>query len=491
MDFPKHYTLKKEHPKTYEIHDSRDNSSIHIPKDKMDLKMHGKLSKLPHYVDGGIVGATSFPASAEVPVVASGSGPLNADVSAPTGATGSWSDSPPKQDIVPMADQPKDALTQFNENAKSQETGLQNMGDAKANESTDIAKSQEATNFLMNGIKNTYDDKLADIENENKNLTNAVTSATIDPNRYVHNMGTGNKILAAIMMGIGGAGAATARQPNIAYEAMQKAISDDIDAQKADLGKKKSLLSVNMQKYGNLDRATQATMMQMNAIQQGNIAQIAAKNGASINQGNTQYMLGALQNQNLMTKTQLAKDLAVQNLRQQALSGNVNPNVDPASLVQHLVPAERQQKVFDEIEAAQNTAANAPKILEAFDNAAKNIHAVDFVPGMDNADQKALEALMGPTFKDVEGTVRQAAMDNMHKNTNPQFGDNDNTTKTKRAALEGYLRSKESAPTAKGFGVDLSKFKSTRFNPQEGLTATNDQGQKIINRGGNWVPLGK
>ncbi len=101
--------------------------------------------------------------------------------------------------------------------------------------------------------------------------------------------------------------------------------------------------------------------------------------------------------------------------------------------------------------------------MTAFDNAANKIHTTDFVPGMNNADQKALHALMGPTFKDVEGTVRQAAMDNMFANVTPQFGDNKNTLATKRNALMGYLGSKISAPTAKGYGLDLTKFRSTNY----------------------------
>lgn len=137
---------------------------------------------------------------------------------------------------------------------------------------------------------------------------------------------------------------------------------------------------------------------------------------------------------------------------------------DPSELVRKLVPPAHQQKVFDQIEAAQNTVTNAPKILKAFDDAANNVHGVDFVPGMANKDQKAMHALMGPTFKDVEGTVRQAAMDNMNENTTPQFGDSKATIATKRAALEGYLKSKSSASTAKGFGIDLSKFSTTNYS---------------------------
>ncbi len=147
-----------------------------------------------------------------------------------------------------------------------------------------------------------------------------------------------------------------------------------------------------------------------------------------------------------------------------ALIQQAGPNADPATLVKFLVPEHHQQKAYDEIDAAQNTARNAPGILKAFDNAANNLHAADFVPGASNADQKALHALMGPTFKDVEGTVRQAAMDNMNNNTTPQFGDSKATLQKKRDALVGYLKSKSAAPIVAGYNMPLSKFPSTTFN---------------------------
>jgi hypothetical protein len=164
--------------------------------------------------------------------------------------------------------------------------------------------------------------------------------------------------------------------------------------------------------------------------------------------------LGLEQSKNALEMQKLYGGAAPQGL-------GANGETDPAKLVPFKVPQHHQATAFKEIESAQNTAANHDKIMEAFDNAAKNYHAADLIPGIDNADQKSLHALMGPTFKDVEGTVRQAAMDNMAKNTTPQVGDDENTIKTKRNALEGYLSSKMSAPTAMGYGIDLSKFAST------------------------------
>jgi hypothetical protein len=136
-------------------------------------------------------------------------------------------------------------------------------------------------------------------------------------------------------------------------------------------------------------------------------------------------------------------------------------DVDPATLVRMKVPPARQEKALAEIKAAQDTRTNAPLIMKAFENAAKNLHGVDFIPGMDNADQKQLHALMGPTYADIEHTVRQAAMDNMAKNTTPQFGDTADTIEKKRKALTGYLTSKQSAPTNAAFGINLKGHKST------------------------------
>jgi hypothetical protein len=148
---------------------------------------------------------------------------------------------------------------------------------------------------------------------------------------------------------------------------------------------------------------------------------------------------------------------------------DVSQTNDPAKLVAGMVPKEHQAAAFKEIDTAENTKANAPAILNAFDSAANKFHGVDLVPGMLNADQKSMHALLGPTFKDVEGTVRQAAMTNLYDNVTPQVGDSKETLEKKRSALVGYLNSKSSAPTARGYNVDLANFPSTAPYKDSGI----------------------
>lgn len=136
---------------------------------------------------------------------------------------------------------------------------------------------------------------------------------------------------------------------------------------------------------------------------------------------------------------------------------------DPAMLVKRL-PQHLQAKAYEVLEVAQNTAKTANQILEEFDKAAAERRSISgMVKGV---HAKAFHALMGPTFKDVEGTVRQAAMDNMNKNVTPDKIDTDSDVAVRRKALKGYLLSKKEAPLLKGYGIDLSKYESTNIDPK-------------------------
>lgn len=324
-------------------------------------------------------------------------------------------------------------------------------------------------------------------------LSSAIESGKIDPNRVWNSKGAAGKISTVVGLLLGGLGAGLSRGENQAAKSLDNMISQDIEAQKANLGNKHNLLSEANRMMGNArdghrlatlqlaDLANKQMQAQINKLQdpllkarmekqrldwsqpyvQMHQQLVANTNAASMaNQavsdpGKIPAFLNSLSKVEPKHAEALTRQY-LQSAQPESLKG-----VDPSVFVPRVVPEPRQKEVFTEIERAQDTKKLAGDIMKAFDNAAHNVHVADFVPGAANADQKALHALMGPTFKDVEGTVRQAAMDNMNKNTTPQFGDNKNTIKTKRNALMGYLQSKSSAPTAKGFGIDLDKFNST------------------------------
>lgn len=140
--------------------------------------------------------------------------------------------------------------------------------------------------------------------------------------------------------------------------------------------------------------------------------------------------------------------------------GQVN---DPAKLVPGRVPKEHQSSVFKEIDAAENTKRMSKAIMDSFEQSVLDTSGSGALTSYIKTPRssQALHQAMQPTFKDLEGTVRQAAMDNTFKNITPVGTDTAEDIETKRRALEDYLQSKASAPTARGYNIDLSKFDST------------------------------
>lgn len=141
-------------------------------------------------------------------------------------------------------------------------------------------------------------------------LRDDVASTKINPNQMWQNMSTGNKVLAAFSMVLGGfAGGANGK--NQAVEVIDKSIDQDIDAQKANLGKKQSLLSDNLRKSGDLREAEQMTRGQMMAGLQGQLSSIGAKYGGDKAKANADFLSSQLAEKSDTLKYQIATQRAM------------------------------------------------------------------------------------------------------------------------------------------------------------------------------------
>ena len=134
-------------------------------------------------------------------------------------------------------------------------------------------------------------------------------------------------------------------------------------------------------------------------------------------------------------------------------------NTDPATLVNQKVPPADRAKVFEEIKDAQNMRKLAPKILAAFDMA----NTRDPVTHAQGA--REFEGILNTTIADTEGTARQAAFKSIHDNMGPGgFAALPGENSTKRRTIAEYMSSKSAAPTAAGYGIDLTKYKNSNLN---------------------------
>lgn len=409
-----------------------------------------------------------------------------APASLPASPTVSMPESQPlmQQQVAPQKPNPVQpqigGLNDAYANAFAQkESGIQGVAHAQAQAGQQQAQAYQDQVNQIDQQQAKYEAQHAQIDAEHKQLVDAITQEKIDPNRFYKNMSTGNNILAAISVALGGIGSGLTGKPNLALDVINKAEEQDIESQRAELGKKQNLLSENVRRYGDLNTATQMTRLQFNAATQAKVAQAAARSGSAQAVAQAKVILGDLG----MQAAQIKRDAAI---KQMASQGG---NYDPAVFVPHVVPKEHQKAVFDEIQRAQDTRTMGSSILKSFDQAANENTVLKTGAGMLRTPPSvlALHQSMQPTFKDLEGTVRQAAMDNTFKNITPAPGDASSTIKVKRQALQDYLRSKASAPTAKGFGIDLDKFNSTTTQ-QEPETQTMN-GVKYQKVQGGWKKI--
>lgn len=208
------------------------------------------------------------------------------------------------------------------------ESGIQDMATAQAQASQAQAKVYEDQANQIAQVQKQYQNEHTKIDAEHKQIVDAVMNNKIDPNRFIGSMSTGNKVLAAISVALSGLGSGLTGKENMAMGVIQKSIDRDIEAQRMELGKKQTLLSENVRRYGDLNTATQATMLQMNAMTQAKVSQAAARSGSVQAQAQAKMMLGDLGLQAAALKEQLAQ----KQVRAAAMSGSPISHTQAMSL---------------------------------------------------------------------------------------------------------------------------------------------------------------
>lgn len=315
----------------------------------------------------------------------------------------------------------------------------------------------EQANSALNKAKEDYQTHYNDLNTEIKNTVQDIQDSHIDSNHYMNSKSTGSRIATAIGLILGGLGGGLLRQENPALKFLNQNIDRDIEGQKEELGKKNSILSAYYNQTKNLNDATMMTRAFYMEKYANDLKKAAANSQDPLVKDRADQALGKLDLEKHQILDTLAKKQAVLGL---AKNGGA---IDPSVLVQHLVPKEHQAQVFKEIGAAQNTVRMGDEIKHAFEQAAQENTVMRTGAGLLRTPGSvyALHQAMQPTFADLEGTVRQAAMDNTFTNITPQPGDSDHKIAQKRRSLMNYLQSKEAAPTAAGYGINLSNFPST------------------------------
>lgn len=178
---------------------------------------------------------------------------------------------------------------------------------------------QEATTYgaginQLNNINNAFMRHYDDLTKDRAALMQEAQSgaAHLDPQRYIKNMSTGDKILSGIALVLGGIGSGMTKGPNLAAEFLQKNIDRDIENQRLQLGAKQNLLKFNLDMTKDIQEAAAFTkmnsmdMVSMYLKRQAAQAQNPLQQAALLNQaGIIDKQAGELQNQIAFRRAQM------------------------------------------------------------------------------------------------------------------------------------------------------------------------------------------
>lgn len=332
------------------------------------------------------------------------------------------------------------------------EAGVQGgLGEQEA----DIANEQRGQ---LEQANKQYQEQLKPVQEQRQALMTDYQNGHVDAGRLWHSMSTGQKIGTAIGLMLGGIGAGLTHQENAAAKYLNQAIENDVKSQEIDLGKKRSLLDDNLREMGNIRDARIMTIGNARDIAGLKMQEAVANAKDPMAKARLQQELGKWQ----MQTDQMMYPLQMKEAVKNALGSG---KVDPATAVPVLVPKEHQAKAFEEIGRAENIKKNKDSILKAFDQAAEEYKLNPFAK---RSGVKMFHQMLLPNFKAIDGTVRQAAMDETFDNLTPQKFDSAKTIADKRAATVNWMNSESAAPTARGYGIDVNK--------------ADPQSQAIINR---------
>lgn len=440
-------------------------------------------------VDQGVQGFRSgvtgeqMPVGGEASAAADASQPTASQPMAPAAAPQDGMQTPPK-----LQDMPDLSAGQV---YKQGMAGIQGEKAAAQGQARDTLKAQrEHVNDLVQ-LQQEYQQNLREKMQDVTSAIQDFSDGHINPDHFMESKSAAGKVSTAIGLVLGGLGGGMLHQENAAAKFLNAQIDRDISAQKADMDKRHTLIGAYMKQYDSIHVAEQMARATELGLYSTKLEQAAAKAADPAAAARALQQSAALANQMLP----LVQQAAVFHMASGGSKGVAQG--DPAAYVPYIVPKEHQEAVYKEVERAQDTRRMGNSIMNAFDTAAKENTLVRRAGGLrgDPGSVLALRQAMQPTFKDLEGTVRQAAMDNTFTNVIPERGDTQHRIDEKRAALTDYLKSKSSAPRAKSFGIDLQRFGSTTTNtptttassaPAEGATGT-FQGKPVVFQGGRWT----
>jgi hypothetical protein len=226
----------------------------------------------------------------------------------------------PMQQAVAAQD---DSLDLTRKGMMEEASGIRGVADAEMRTAKQQAKLLEAAQLESQGIANQAKNNFSAYKAQADAVMQDLRDGKIDPNHFMSNMGTGTKIASALGVLLSGIGAGLTHTDNMAMKYIQGQIDRDIDAQKANLAHKGTLLNVLHQQYGDQNDALAMARVHMNDALKLQLEKAAASNPTAA--AKAQQMIGQLDVQNASVLGQAAARRT-----EAQIVANLNNNPDAA-----------------------------------------------------------------------------------------------------------------------------------------------------------------
>lgn len=330
MNIPKHYSLHSEGDDHFVVHDKRDDKTFKVAKKGMHPANQLKVLKMKKFAHGGEeeddgqdgveegVAPQTLAMSENGPPMEPGElnldmpksfipGKQEPEVVQPEGQISAAPEASAPQPSVSGAPVGSPSSAELQKNTSQAQAAIQKAAEGQQKQNDLMAAQYQKNIDEEQKVMQSQQEKMVQYQTNYDQLSQDVASAKIDPNKYWNEKTTGGKISAVIGMILGGVGAGLSGGPNVALQVMNKNIENDIEAQKANLGNKNSLLSRNLQAQGNMMAATNATRIQMAAIAQGKLQKIAMESNNPIIAARAQQASAQIAQQTMPLRAQLAQ----------------------------------------------------------------------------------------------------------------------------------------------------------------------------------------
>lgn len=241
---------------------------------------------------------------------------------------------------------------------EGQKTGLMAEAEAKAQQGRAEAGAIEKGMIDLAQVQNDFQARTKELTDERSALMSDFQKGHIDPKAYLGRMDTGQKVSTAIGLILGGVGAGLAGGENVVLKMLNQQIDRDIDAQKAEVGKRATLLSANLQEFGLMKDAADMTRINMMDMLKGKLQQAAATATSPLAKAQAMQAIGVIDQQTAPVLAQLAMKKAVLG----------NKNIDPSTAIRFVVDPADRDKAFKEAGSRQQLGETVKLVDKSYDD---------------------------------------------------------------------------------------------------------------------------